>query len=55
METTLMGKGWSGITFPDSSQKAVERRETIGSFLFPGWSFTFDTDKWKPDTKASGW
>lgn len=47
------GKGRSDLGFPGSSQEAVERGETIGSFLFPGWSFTFDTGKWEPDPKAS--
>lgn len=46
------GKRWRDPTFPDSSQEVVERGETIGSFLFPRWSFTFDTGKWEPDREA---
>lgn len=54
MEAILMEKGWSDTTFPDSSPEAVERGETIGSFLFPGRSFASGTDKWDADRKASG-
>lgn len=49
---TLLMEGWSGTTVHESSQEAVERGGTIGSFLFPGWSFTFDADKWAPDRRS---
>lgn len=54
MEAIRMEKGWSDTTFPDSSLEAVERGETIGSFSFPGRSFTSGTDKWDANRKASG-
>lgn len=50
-----MEKGWSDTGFPGSSLEAVERGETVGSFWFPGWSFTSAAGKWEPDGKASGW
>lgn len=33
----------------------MEEGETKGSFLFPGWSFTFEADKWEPDPKTLSW
>lgn len=45
-------KGGVISLFPIVARRLRREEKTIGSFLFPGWIFTFDTDKWEPDRKA---
>jgi len=49
-----MEEGWSDTAFPDSSQEAVERGETMGSVAFSGWGFTLGADKWESGGRHRG-